>query len=71
MVEKFKEDYNKWKDENNHLENLQSADQIVDRFKQQWEARKNQPKVHKETLDIKVEKLEQKLDKLMNHLGVK
>jgi thiol-disulfide isomerase/thioredoxin len=71
MVEKFKEDYNKWKDENNHLENLQSADQIVDRFKQQWEARKNQPKVQKENLDTRIQTLEQKVDKLLNHLGVK
>ena len=67
QIDKFKKDYNKWKKENNHLPNLQTAEQIVERFKQQWEARKNQQK----SLDGRVTSIEQKLDKLMNHLGVK
>ena len=67
QIDKFKKDYNKWKKENNHLPNLQTAEQIVERFKQQCEARKNQQK----SLDGRVTSIEQKLDKLMNHLGVK
>ena len=67
QIDKFKKDYNKWKKENNHLPNLQTAEQIVERFKQQWEARKKQ----QQSLDGRVTSIEQKLDKLMNHLGVK
>ena len=67
LVNKFKEDYDKWAKENNHLPNLHTSDQIISRFKQQWEARKNQP----QTLDARVTSIEQKIDKLMIHLGVK
>ena len=67
QTEKFKEDYKKWAKENNHLPNLQTAEQILDRFKKQWEARKNQ----QQSLDGRVTSIEKKLDKLMNHLGVK
>ena len=69
LVKKFKEDYSKWAKENNHLPNLQSSKEIVERFQKQWEARKNQPKV--QTLDSRVTSIEQKIDKLMVHLGVK
>ena len=41
--------------------------EFVDRFKKQWEARKKQ----QQSLDGRVTSIEQKLDKLMNHLGVK
>ena len=67
LLDEFKKNYDKWRDENNHLPNLQTAEQILDRFKKQWEARKNQQK----SLDGRVTSIEQKLDKLMNHLGVK
>ena len=67
QIDKFKKDYNKWKKENNHLPNLQTSEEIVDRFKQQWEARKKQQQSPSYRINI----IEQKLDKLMNHLGVK
>tara|TARA_B100000029_G_C17580482_1_gene959496 strand:+ start:2194 stop:2748 length:555 start_codon:yes stop_codon:yes gene_type:complete len=67
QVENFKKDYSKWKEENNHLPKLQTSEQVVDRFKKQWEARKNQQQNPNDRISI----LEQKLDKLMNHLGVK
>jgi len=67
LIDEWKELYEKWKDENNHLPNLQTAEQITERFKKQWEARKNQS----QTLDGRVTSIEQKLDRLMNHLGVK
>ena len=56
-----------WAEENKHLPNLQNSEQIIDRFRKQWEARKNQ----QQSLDGRVTSIEQKLDKLMNHLGVK
>ena len=67
QVNKFKESYNKWKDENKHLPGLKSAKEIIDKFKKQWEARKNQ----QQSLDGRVTSIEQKLNRLMNHLGVK
>ena len=66
QIDKFKDDYNKWKKENNHLPNLQTAEEIVNRFKQQWEIRKQQ-----ESPENRIKTIEQKLDRLMNHLGVK
>ena len=57
-VEKFTSEYDKWAKENNHIPNLQTVEQIKGRFK---------PK----SLDGRVTLIEQKLDKLMNHLGVK
>ena len=44
-----------------------SFDKIIERFKKQWEDRKNQQK----SLDSRISVIEEKLDKLMNHLGVK
>ena len=67
QVEKFKKNYDKWAKENNHLPNLQNSKQIVERFKKQWEARKNQ----QQNSTDRIKSIEQKLDKLMNHLGVK
>ena len=67
LVKKFKDDYSKWANENNHLSNLQSANQIVERFKKQWEDRKKQ----QQSMESRMGVLEEKMDKLMNHLGVK
>ena len=38
----FKGEYDKWADENNHLPKLQTSEQIIEKFKQQWEDRKKQ-----------------------------
>jgi len=67
LVEDWKKSYVKWKDENNHLPNVSPTEELVDKFKKQWEARKKQ----QQSLDSRVTSIEQKLDKLMNHLGVK
>jgi len=58
-LEKFTKEYTQWAEENNHIENLQSAEQIINKFKKQ------------QSLDGRVTSIEQKLDRLMNHLGVK
>ena len=55
--------YNEWVKENNHLPNLQTAEQVIERFKQQ--------KSQKNSLEGRITSIEQKLNKLMNHLGVK
>ena len=60
QIDKFKDEFTKWKNENNHLPNLQSADQIVERFRKQWESRKNQ---QQNSID-RITSIEQKLYKL-------
>ena len=67
LIEDWKQTYIKWKDENNHLPNIQPVDVVMKRLKQQWEVRKNQ----QDSLISRLNTLEQKMDKLMNHLGVK
>ena len=67
MMNYWKSAYKKWSKENNHLPNLSESSVILDRLKQQMEAKKNQ----QQSLDGRISSLEQKLDKLMNHLGVK
>ena len=67
QIKNFSKEYDKWALENKHLPNLQTSTQIIERFKKQWEDRKNQQK----SLDSRISVIEEKLDKLMNHLGVK
>ena len=66
-VKKFKKEYDKWREENKHLPNLQTSSQIVERFKQQAE----EQKARRQTVEVRMSTVEQKLDRLMNHLGVK
>ena len=58
--------YEKWKKENKHLPKLSTSEDILKRLKQQWEARKKQ-----QNSNDRISIIEKKLDKLMNHLGVK
>ena len=67
QVKTWKESYETWKEENKHLSNLVDSDLVLERLKQQIEAKKNQ----QQSLDGRITSIEQKLDKLMNHLGVK
>ena len=63
----MKKKYETWKKENEQLPNLQTSEDIINRYKQQLasqQARKN-------SLDGRISTIEQKLDKLMRHLGVK
>jgi len=70
-IKNFKEKYDKWKEENNHVPTLQTSEQIVDRFKNQIKNRISQPQPSDGHLSDRVTLIEQKLDRLMNHLGVK
>ena len=67
QVNTWKDAYEKWSEENNHLPKLSSSETILKKLRQQFEARKNQP----QTLDARVTSIEQKIDKLMVHLGVR
>ena len=67
LIDEWKKSYEKWRDENNHLLNLTTTEEVVDRFKKQWEAKKQQ----QQSLESRMGVLEEKMDKLMNHLGVK
>ena len=70
--DKWAKEYTKWKDENEHLPNLQTAEVLIKNFKQR---QKNQPKNISGGLnsnqEARLARLEQKMDKLMKHLGVK
>ena len=67
QTSEFKKSYNKWKKENKHIPELQTADEIINKFQK---SRKYQEE-RKNSLEGKLVTLELKMDKLMNHLGVK
>ena len=67
LIDNWKKEYTKWSEENNHLPNLTKAETLEERFKKQWEDRKKQ----QESPENRISVIEQKLDRLMNHLGVK
>ena len=76
QLEKFGKEYDKWAKENNHIKTLQNSETIITRWKQQKEARENaimqanNPSVSKD-LEARFQRIEQKLDKLSKHFGVK
>jgi hypothetical protein len=51
-----------WQEENKHLPNLQPVDTVIKNFKN---------RLNQMNQDQRMTVMEQKLDKLMNHLGVK
>ena len=66
--------YDKWSKENSHLPNLIPSNQILDRFKQNRDKQNlSQPSMggNNQPLNVRINIIEQKLDKLMAHLGVK
>tara|TARA_A100001515_G_scaffold128133_1_gene114172 strand:+ start:162 stop:911 length:750 start_codon:yes stop_codon:yes gene_type:complete len=61
--------YDKWRDENSHLPNLQPGNIIVQRFK----ARTNMQQPSNSftnNQDVRLQRLEQKMDKIIKHLGI-
>ena len=66
-VKKFKKDYEKWKKKNKHIPGLQTSDEIIGKFR----TSQNQREKQKNSMEGRLQTLEIKLDKLMNHLGVK
>jgi len=82
VLDKWGEELKVWQEENKHLPNLQPVDQVVQNFK----SRRDQMAAQQagtqpgavavddtklNTLDAKVQALEVKIDKIMNHFGVK
>ena len=70
QVETWREGYDKWKTENDHLPNLPDTDQMLERLKKQRES-VQQKKQNVTMNEAKLKTIETKLDKLMAHLGVK
>ncbi len=73
--DKWIEDYEKWRSDNDHLPNLQPAQQIMQRLNQaNAQAPQVAPAVDNaklNSLEAKVQALEVKLDKVIAHFGIK
>ena len=74
QVKTWKEGYEKWSKENNHMPNLPKTDDMLNRLKQQkqmLDQRQAQQAQQNGNLESRISVMEQKLDRLLNHLGVK
>ena len=74
QVKTWREGYEKWMKENDHMPNLPKADDMLNRLKQQkqmMEQRQAQQAQQNGNLEARISVMEQKLDRLLNHLGVK
>ena len=74
QVKTWREGYEKWVKENDHMPNLPKADDMLNRLKQQkklMEQRQAQQAQQNGNLEARMSVMEQKLDRLLNHLGVK
>jgi len=67
QVKQFTKEYKKWKNENTHLHGLQTAEEIIEKFQKNQKYKEEQ----KKSTDGRLDTIENKLNKLMNHLGVK
>ena len=67
--------YDKWKDDNSHLTQLQPGKVLLENFKKSRDRMNNQNLQGSQGLnagqEARLQRLEQKMDKLMKHLGVK
>ena len=74
QVKTWKEGYEKWCKENEHMPNLPKTDDMLNRLKQQkqmMEQRQAQQAQQNGNLESRISVIEQKLDRLCKHLGVK
>ena len=74
QVEEWKTKYEAWVKENDHMPNLPKSDDMLNRLKQQkklMEQRQAQQVQQNGNLEARMSVMEQKLDRLLNHLGVK
>ena len=69
QINTWKEKYEEWVKENNHVPNLPKTDIMLENLKKRKEIFEKQKNMN--PIEMKLNSLEQKLDKLMNHLGVK
>ena len=75
-LDKWAVEYTKWKDENPQLPNLQPVEAILQNFKNRRNQMQQQQQLQSDSTGIekitnRINTLEQKMDKLMKHLGVK
>ena len=73
-LETWSEKMTKWQKENDHLPNLQPVDKLAQTFIQRRTQFETQQQSQQNTVDNgggRISVLEDKLDRLMNHLGVK
>ncbi len=74
-LEKWSKEYTKWKDENEHLPNLQPVEVVLKNFKQRQQQMQQRQTPQEKDMSTKlikrVDSLEKKMDKLIKHLGVK
>ena len=74
QVDEWRTKYEEWVKENDHMPNLPKADDMLNRLKQQkklMEQRQAQQTQQNGNLEARMSVMEQKLDRLLNHLGVK
>ena len=71
QVEEWKTKYEEWVKENDHMPNLPPADQMLQRIKQQKQMMEQRQAQQNGNLEVRISIMEQKLDRLLNHLGVK
>jgi|10_taG_2_1085330.scaffolds.fasta_scaffold14049_4 thiol-disulfide isomerase/thioredoxin len=69
-IEIWKEAYTKWREENKHVPTIPDTDDMLGRLKKRKEMQQNSP-AYNPNPEARLTRLEQKMDKLMKHLGVK
>tara|TARA_R110000824_G_scaffold161751_3_gene337178 strand:+ start:704 stop:1429 length:726 start_codon:yes stop_codon:yes gene_type:complete len=75
QLETWKKEYEVWVKENKHLPNIQNADFVIDRIKQMQKQQPQQVQTGNVNLssdqEARLSRIEQKLDKLSKHFGLK
>lgn len=72
-VKRWEEEYSKWRLDNKHIPNIPEPKVMLNNLKRQFDnaQRQGREAQNPELMSSRLTVLEQKLDKLMNHLGVK
>ena len=68
-VDVWKGEYEKWREENNHLPNVPNTDSMLENLLKRKEMMEKQTNMN--PLELKLNSLEEKIDRLMRHLGVR